>query len=742
MTIQRVISAPSTKSVSRGLKSMPSLARRLHYQEASQDRESVQVIGSDGKDLSISEALDRMGGGDHAYTELLSDASVLETQCLLERHPEMEPDEVMREHFAAQARHLEARYFDGEERIVTAIHKEVDHSYHAHFELPDTLEGLKARQVGKRRELDGRNGAAQEAWDKAWREDRKLKPIRNATEREDAKVRQQEYGAELEKLREERAELNRTLKASSRTEDAVARWDARKEFVTRASYLEEKRHNLQGAKIDHFFAARGMEGSLEHLVERDRVEMRHRGDVRQLENIRHGIFQANVREQNRRDREPFKHMNAAERAVVRDNGLARELEVLSTKHAYQLTEMEPGSAAYDAKIQRQSREIEGILLGHEAGKLRDQENDLSQASGLHHNWSDRVRDTVGLDRKTRPKTVANWAATYQTRKELMGERHGLEVRALHAQAEGSGREPSPEALQKLAERHAKERRDLAQEPLRMGVQRVGGKIQSKAKAVARGMAKLPGKALAKLQEAQRKASKTRQHPSMKHAEAVEGAVTQTASATVQGAVKVATTVAVETAKAALHQAKNAAQAVQVTAKAIATGIINPLAGAKEAGAGYAKVGAEAVQTGARDLKGGLKSTVKDAATATKDIAQQGLGALTSAGMNTAPKEVQILAKTGKEALLASIRATRQFVQGAITLNPLQAIGGTASEVAKGGLAMSKAVTGMVAAKLPAPAAKVLDLASKIPVVGLAAKALHHAAELGHGVAKGGGEIER
>jgi len=165
MTIQRVISTPSTKSVSRGFKSMPSLARRLHYQEAAQDREGVQMVGSDGKDLCISEALDRMGGADHAYTELLSDASILETHCLLERHPEMEPDEVMREHFAAQARHLEARYFDGEEKIVTAIHKEVDHSYHAHFELPDTLEGLKARQVGKRRELDGRNGAAQEAWD-------------------------------------------------------------------------------------------------------------------------------------------------------------------------------------------------------------------------------------------------------------------------------------------------------------------------------------------------------------------------------------------------------------------------------------------------------------------------------------------------------------------------------------------------------------------------------------------------
>jgi len=742
MSIQKVIGKPSPRSISRGRTTMPNLDRRLHYQASTEDRESVQMIDSEGKDLSIDQALERMGGADHPYTELLSDASILESQCLQERHTELDPDEVMRRHFAAQARHMEEKYFKGEYVITSAIHRENDGSYHCHHLLPDSEANLYAQQEGKNRKLEGRNGAAQEAWDKAWRDDRKLDYIRNPAERQEAKVRQSDYAEKLEKLRQEQAELSRELRQGERSDDAVKRFESRRDYSNRASALEDNRHEVQVAKIDHFFAARGMENGLEHLVEREREEMRHRGDARLAENVKHGIRHAQVQNQNRYERENFKHLNAAERAEVREAGLARELEVVRLKHEYQLGEFKPGSPEHDAKIERQSKEIESILLRHEASKLKDQETDLSKTSGMHLDWSDRMRDTVGLERKSRPKSVANWMATYQPRKDLMAQRHDLERRAHHAQAAGSSREPKPDALQKLAERHAKERRDLAKEPLRMGVQRVGGKIQTKAKAVARGMAKLPGKALQKLQEVQRKGSKTRQHPSMKHAEAVEGAVTQTASATVQGAVKVATTVAVETAKAALHQAKHAAQAVQVTAKAIATGIINPLAGAKEAGAGYAKVGAEAVQTGARDLKGGFRSTVKDAATATKDIAQQGLGALTSAGMNTAPKEVQVLAKTGKEALLASIRATRQFVQGAITLNPLQAIGGTASEVATGGLAMSKAVTGMVAAKLPAPAAKVLDLASKIPVVGLAAKALHHAAELGHGVAKGGGEIER
>lgn len=725
MTIQKVLKGPSLSSQKRGRKAMASLGRRVHYQASEVDRESVQMVDSEGQDLSVEQALERMGGPKHAYTEVVSDASVLETKALCERHQDMEPEEVMRAHFAEQARILEEKYYEGEKRILVAVHGEPDGSYHAHLLLPSDRTDL--------RNLDGQHGEARRAWDAAWRKDRKLTAIRDPLKREEARAEQSEIRARIKKIREEKKALDHELREARKGQDAERIHQANRAYAEQAGGLEERRHALEMERIDKFFVARKMTDSLEHKVEQAAELDRHVAAERQAQAAKFGLQRADVVRQNRAEREDFKHLNAAQRLKIREAGLERELTVVRDAQAWRLSGMRPGTPEHEAQVERHQKEIEGILLRHEAAKLRDQERDLAQASGQRTGWSDRLREAVGAGPRRHAKTLIRWSPTYPLRKKMMEQRHDLEHRSLIASAAGRGREPGQDALARLEKRQVTERKALAMEPAQMGADRMKSAAISKGKAVARGVAKLPGKALQKIQEAQKKLHKGRQRePDMQGAEVLKGATEQVGQTALVGAVKVATTAAVEAGKAALHQAQHAAEVVKVTAQAIAVGVVNPLAGVKEAGKGYAEVGAKSVKTAGQDLVSGTKNTSRDAATAAKDTAQQGLGSLVSGGLSAAPQEVQALARTMKEAVAASARATRQLVQGVITLNPLQAIGGTATEVAKGGLAVGKEATKMVAAKLPMPVEKTLDLAAKIPVLGLAVNVVKLSAKVGLG----------
>jgi hypothetical protein len=487
------------------------------------------------------------------------------------------------------------------------------------------------------------------------------------------------------------------------------------------------RHEMEKRALVASAAGRGKEPSEEAL---DRLNGRQTNEIFEADKrqglAKLSLLRADVRRVNRADQEGFGRLNAAEKALIRDRALERELSIVRETHELRLSGMDRQCPDYSVQVKRQNAEIHGLLLRHEARKLRDLERDLAYTGG---------------QRQTR----AQWRATYPQREALMQRRHDNERMALRASAAGYGKEVSPEDVVRLERRHADERARLAAGPTGRGLSRAESLVAGKGKAVARGVAKLPGEALQKIQQAQKKLHKSQSHhrgPDMQSAEALKGSVEQTGHAAVAGIARVATTAAAEAAKAALHQAKHAAEAAKVTAQAIVVGVVNPLAGVKEAGRGYAEVGAKSAQTAGKDLVSGTKNTSRDAASATKDTVQQGLGSLASGGLSAAPQEVQALARTMKEAVATSVRATRQLVQGVVTLNPLQAIGGTATEVAKGGLAIGKEATKMVAAKLPMPVEKTLDLAAKIPVLGLAAKAAKLTAEVSAGGLGKGMDIDR
>lgn len=742
MAFQKVVTKVSPASMARGHKTLPTLIRRLHYQASEADREGVQLVDSQGKDLSIPEALERMGGEQSKYIELVSDASVLETQCLMERQPGIDPDEVMREHFAAQAEELERRYFEGRKCITVACHKEVDGSYHAHHLLPGDEDSLRAALgTGQRQKnLHGPHGYAIQAWDEAWKSGQNLQLSREQwaqIRHEQKKVRDQvrELLRERNRLHKESSSVLKSSAVSS-SEDRLR---IREETAARDRGIAGSIHSLETDQINRFWAVAGGTDSLEHLVDLEREAHRHTGDMRKVEARELGISVARVRQTAATERESFRHLHPDERLEIRERGLARELAAVRLKHTAQQRGMNPADHDHFERTTRQEREIEGILLQFEASRLRDREGELSRASSAFQSWSDKIRDGLGAERKYRQKTILNWSATYDTRRELVTQRQSLERKALQAQAESMGRsDPSPEMLRKLETRQAKERKDLAMEPIRLGLQKGVKKVQGKAVAIGRSLAKMPAqavsKALADLQKAGRRAGGQVGPKPPAEIEAVGRAAKGAGIAVARGAVKVATTMAIESAKMIAHQSKHAAQGCAVTAKAIATGVINPVAGAKVAAQGYSEVGTNALKSGAQDLKQMGSKTAQDTAHASKQIVGQTLGGITSMGMTAAPAEVKAAVKTATELAKTAIRTSRALVQGAIQLNPLAVLGGAAKEFAQGTQNTAKAAgSGLVSAKLPKVVETPLNIAAKVPILGLIAAGMKQGAELGVGV---------
>jgi len=713
MPIEKVIDRPSAASRSRGLRSMPSLERREHYLASEHEREQAELLDVDGQQQTIDQAVQRLGGVHAEYHELVSAASLLESKCLAARHPDRTEAEVMGKHFAAQAREL-----DPTGRASVAVHQAANGSWHAHIDLP-------GREVPG---LRGPHGLAIRAWDRAWDQGKALPPPSDFAAL-----------AEAKRLRSEIATLRQEIKASRKeekarlgaTQDAAQRNALRAKYGERTAALEAKLHDLQTRRLEAFYGARGCAGSLEHQVELEREEYRHRGEERKIQQAELGQRIRLARQIP--DQERFCELGAAERLPIRAAALARELEIVAQKHDFEAGGMAPDSPELAELRERQSAENTSILLRFEVSKLRDRETDLSRQGGVATNWANQLRDQVGAHRRYSKKTLSRWATTYEGRKVLMAERHSLEGQVLQKGAEGSGRAaPTETQLRKLHQRQARERKDLEMEPGKLGLNRAKGAAKSLGKRAIR----MSAQAMRKLQEAVKKAQGQSRTRGLEDAERGVEAAQGTGLAAASGTAKVVVTVATETTKAAVHQAQHAAKACAVTAEAITAGIINPAAGAKIAAEGYAEAGKGAAKDATNDAISGAKATSRDAATAARQTGAEMISGLTSFGMGAAPPELQHAAKTLKEAGLATVRTAKNL----LTMDFL----GASASAGEGALATTRETAGMLRGKLPMPFEKIADLASKIPVIGLGAKALKLTTELAAGAAKAkaGLEIDR
>jgi hypothetical protein len=705
---------------------MPTLARRVAYQALEEGRESVHLLDCQGREVAEAEAVRQLGGKTAAYVEVMSAPSRLETEAICARHPDMERKDAMKAHFVAQARIL-----DPSGKAIVAVHESPE-GFHAHILLPGQETDYK--------QLAGENGFAQWSWKRAFWEDRPEAPIRDW----EANRRGKEIGKELADLnfKASRDVLTKGqregLKAAKTAQERLA---IREDYRTRERDLETWHHELRLAHLEAQFAARGQAGSLDHQVEVEFENVRHQGEVRRAEARRIGQEAYQARFNQADHREAFRHMNAQEREPVRTKALERELVVLKGRYEAEKRFIDQDPSRFDAdkpeakaeQDRRCEEACKGALLRYQASLLRDREETITKAPGqtiaerLVHN---RLRRGVS---RLPGASIALRVQALQTRTELMAQRHTLEREALVAEARSRGlKEPSPRAMANLEARQVKDRSRLSESKTRLAALapvRQAGKTLKRGgtRAITCSVAKAR-QGLRMLQEASKKGRALEEPRSIEHIEAGQQAAESAALGVVAGVGKVALTAAVEAGKAALHQAQNVGQAVAVTAQAIATGIVNPFAGAKVAAEGYSKVGATAAKDAVQDAQSGGKAVTKDAIHAGRDSAQKALAGLGSMGLAAAPPELQASIRATKEATMAALKTAKSLV----TLDLI----GAGTSAGEGVLGVAKEGSGMLLrGSLPMPVDKVADLASKIPLVGIVVKGAKLAAELGVGASK-------
>jgi len=693
------------------------------------------MVDSRGQELSKDDAIMRMGGKDAAYIEIVSAPSRLEVECLLARarYPDLEREEVMAAHFARQALIL-----DPSGKAVVAVHGSSDGGFHAHILLPGDKGGYKR--------LEGPYGQSQYAFDKAWEQDRPKPQIRDWN----AHGRAKEIEAALTKLDFQAARKalvqgqKDALKVAATPEERNA---IREGFAQRERVLESENHSLQVAKLEAFYRARGTAGSLEHQVKLAREEMRHTAEDRRAEARRLGQNAYQARYSSADQKEAFRHLNAAERAPIRAEALARELDVLKARYAAEkgVIDQDPTRFPEDKEESKADQDrhceeaIKAALLRHQASLLRDREEDIQKAPGqtFGEKWvRSRLRGNLS---KIPGATIAMRADALQTRTDLMAARHSLERQALVAEARSRGlQEPPAKALVKLDARQEKERNSLGESKAKLALltpsRQVGKTLKrSGSRAIVGGISKAR-EGLKKLQKAASKKGKEVEKPrTMEHLDSGQQVAEGAVLGAVAGVGKVGLTAAMEGGKAALSQAQNAGQAIAVTAQAIATGLVDPLAGAKEAASGYSKVGAAVAKDAMQDVQSGSKNVSKDAVQEAKSTAQQTLGGLASMGISAMPEELQACIRATKAATMAAISTAKSV----ITLDVL----GAASSAGGGVLEVAKEGGAAIRGSLPLPMEKVMDLAAKIPLVGIVAQGAKLGLELGAGAAKAAKSID-
>jgi hypothetical protein len=152
--------------------------------------------------------------------------------------------------------------------------------------------------------------------------------------------------------------------------------------------------------------------------------------------------------------------------------------------------------------------------------------------------------------------------------------------------------------------------------------------------------------------------------------------------------------------------------------------MNPFAGAKVAAEGYSKVGDTAAKDAVQDAQSGSKAVTKDAIQAGRDSAQKAIAGLGSMGLAVAPPELQASIRATKAATMAALKTAKSLV----TLDLV----GAGTSAGEGALEVAREGGAMLRGSLPMPIKKVVDLASKIPLVGIVAKGAKIAAEFGIG----------
>lgn len=667
------------------MKTMAALDRKVHYLDSEHDRESSVLQDQAGNELNPADAIERFGGKDAAYVEVVSDASALETQALLVRHPDRDPEKVMGDHFRAQMAKL-----DPFGKSIMAMHGESDGSFHAHFIMP------RDRDYGR---LEGRFGKLQAAWDKVWRDGQDRYVVDGNSRNEALEIKE-----DLAKIRGENKALSADRKALKDEKSPHKRVHLREDLAAKAEALELRQHETQIRYLDALYRSRGQREGLEHQVELATEESRHTGATRANQRERFGLDRNCAMKLDPRDvsnplvrlgvhargggQDAFRHLSPERRREVRLAALLRELDVLQKKHDAELASI----SDREELLARHSNENKAVLLRFEIGCLRDKEGSLRG----------------GLNRS---------ATTWEKRRNFMAQRHGLERAGLDAQAKALGRtEPKPEAVKKLTERQAKEREVLLGEPAAM----LAWKAHQRLRSMGRSIVVAPGKAIKDLSDRALQASGARSmDPLSRDIDRIDASVRWVLAAAGTAIARTALTAVIEIAKLSIHEIPKIAGGASVLGRAIATGIVTRVAGAKEAGRGLSKIGKGSFQSLAKDMKGGGKAVGMDASNGARETSSQTISGVGSPGLGATHLEIQV-----------AVGIARGSLKAAMALMRLDLVS-TASSAGQGTIQVAGETTKGIRGRLGALGTP-LDLAAKLPLLGMIAIVAKLSTELGAG----------
>lgn len=247
---------------SHGRSKQASFGRRVQYLASDHDRDKAMLLDGRGEEITRGEAVERFGGKDAAYFEVIYAPSEVECRALEERFGGAE---------AAQqemARHLADR-MSPDRPCLVAVHT---HGERWHLHMP--IQGEAPPR------LLGSHGEAQRAWDEVLRATRPRERILDW----DAHQRSEAVQMVLKSVQREQREVDKERYQAIRAgRNPSQKLEIAQGFDRRGLDLVVRRHQLEVAYIQARYEARGRAGTWDYKVEIEKVDQRRAGGENRIQ---------------------------------------------------------------------------------------------------------------------------------------------------------------------------------------------------------------------------------------------------------------------------------------------------------------------------------------------------------------------------------------------------------------------------------------------------------------------------
>lgn len=258
-----IIKAGFTKGF-RGRNSAASFGRRAHYLSSEHDRAGVVLLDQDREGLDAKAAIERMGGSEAEYHEIIVSPSHLECKAILQYGSLTEQEKAATE----TARRLSETYA-GNREYVTAVHWSDDGRFHFHItvkgpEEPGTL---------------GERGQFQKVWNAQWIHQPKEHRVRDWDLHGKAKELQSQAITIAKDQREATKARNEEIKGTPQElrGEVMDRWREKE------TQLAAHRLDVETQAIEARYESRGIPDSILKEVEIEKAQIRYQRALNDLD---------------------------------------------------------------------------------------------------------------------------------------------------------------------------------------------------------------------------------------------------------------------------------------------------------------------------------------------------------------------------------------------------------------------------------------------------------------------------